>query len=46
MTQDALDQINEKKYATELRSRGVTTITAFGIAFRGKEMLLKQSEPI
>jgi len=41
MAQDALDQINKKKYATELRSRGVQAITAFGIAFRGKEMVLK-----
>lgn len=41
MAQDALDQINKREYATELRSCGVTKITAFGIAFRGKEMVLK-----
>lgn len=41
MAQDALEQIIRKEYAAELRSRGVINITAFGIAFRGKEMLLK-----
>jgi len=38
---DALDQINNKKYATQLQARGVTQIYAYGIAFRGKELLVK-----
>ncbi|MCL4229308.1 PD-(D/E)XK nuclease domain-containing protein [Candidatus Dependentiae bacterium] len=38
------EQIREKQYAHELRRRGITTIAGFGIAFQGKEVLLKQTE--
>jgi predicted AAA-ATPase/PD-(D/E)XK nuclease superfamily protein len=38
----ALEQIHAKQYAQELKNRGIHTITAFGIAFKGKEVLLKQ----
>ncbi len=34
--QRALDQIKEKKYAQELRERGIKSIKLFGIAFSGK----------
>lgn len=40
----AVQQIQEKHYAHELRCRGITKITGFGIAFQGKEVLLKQAE--
>lgn len=42
--ENALQQIQEKQYAQELQKRGITAITAFGIAFKGKEVLLKQQE--
>lgn len=34
----ALNQINEKKYETELWSRGVETIFKYGVAFSGKRV--------
>ena len=34
----ALDQINEKKYETELCSRGISTIFKYGVAFSGKRV--------
>ncbi len=37
---EALQQIEDRKYETELRSRGVKTITKLGIAFKGKECLV------
>jgi predicted AAA-ATPase/PD-(D/E)XK nuclease superfamily protein len=40
----ALEQIHAKQYAQELKKRGIQTITAFGIAFKGKEVLLRQEE--
>jgi predicted AAA-ATPase/PD-(D/E)XK nuclease superfamily protein len=40
----ALEQIHDKQYAQNLKKRGIQTITAFGIAFKGKEVLLKQEE--
>jgi predicted AAA-ATPase/PD-(D/E)XK nuclease superfamily protein len=39
----ALEQIHAKQYAQNLKRRGVHEITAFGIAFQGKELLLKQA---
>lgn len=33
----ALKQIDEKRYDTELKSRGITEIVKYGIAFSGKE---------
>jgi len=37
----ALEQIHTKQYVRDLARRGIQTITAFGIAFKGKEVLLK-----
>jgi hypothetical protein len=37
----ALKQIDEKKYEQELRERGVKEILKLGIAFQGKEVLIK-----
>jgi hypothetical protein len=37
----ALEQINRKNYAAELRSQGLASIALFGIACHGKEVLLK-----
>ena len=34
----ALNQINEKKYETELCSRGISTIFKYGVAFSGKRV--------
>lgn len=39
--QKALEQIEEKKYAHELKKRGIKTVLALGIAFKGKQVLLK-----
>jgi hypothetical protein len=38
----ALEQIKAKRYDQELKKRGIQTITYFGIAFKGKEVLLLQ----
>jgi predicted AAA-ATPase/PD-(D/E)XK nuclease superfamily protein len=38
----ALEQIRTKQYVQNLKRRGIQTITAWGIAFLGKKVLLKQ----
>jgi hypothetical protein len=40
--QKALDQLEEKKYETELQQMGITNITKIGIAFDGKKTLVKE----
>ncbi len=40
--EDALKQIEEKKYATELEAAGITDILKLAIAFRGKELWIRQ----
>ena len=40
--QKALEQIEEKKYETELQQMGVKDITKIGIAFDGKRTLVKE----
>jgi PD-(D/E)XK nuclease superfamily protein len=40
----ALEQIRTKGYAQNLKRRSIQTITAFGIDFKGKEVLLKKDE--
>ncbi|HJC74364.1 MAG TPA: hypothetical protein H9697_05395 [Candidatus Mediterraneibacter faecavium] len=44
--QNALDQIREKDYAREMIENGVPEerIRAYGFAFRGKEVLIEESE--
>jgi hypothetical protein len=41
---NALKQIQAKQYVQDLKKRGVTLVTSFGIAFKGKKVLLKQEE--
>ncbi len=41
LAQAALDQIQKKKYETEMHSTGVNTVIRMGIAFRGKEVVVK-----
>ena len=36
--QIALNQINDRKYDTEMRAKGITTIIKYGIAFCGKRV--------
>ncbi|MGN1406434.1 MAG: AAA family ATPase [Erysipelotrichaceae bacterium] len=43
LAEKALNQINEKKYDTELKSLGIQAIIKIGIAFRGKEATIKRS---
>ncbi len=38
LAQEALDQINERKYDTEMITHGVTTIFKYGVAFSGKNI--------
>lgn len=38
----ALEQIEEKQYEAELKSRGITKIIKLGIAFDGKKVLVQQ----
>jgi len=39
--QNALEQIKTKNYVQELKNRGVKKIQLLGIAFQGKNILLK-----
>ncbi len=41
-SQDALRQIRDKKYASELRAHGVAQIIALGIACSGKDLLVQE----
>ena len=43
LADSALRQINEKKYDTELRDAGVCSIIKIGIAFRGKNAVVKRN---
>lgn len=38
LSETALQQINEKKYDTELITAGVKTIYKYGVAFSGKKV--------
>lgn len=38
MSETALQQINDKKYETELTAAGVKTIYKYGVAFIGKKV--------
>lgn len=42
LAEEALKQIDEKKYGAELLEAGVCEITKIGIAFRGKEAVVKK----
>lgn len=41
LSAEALDQINDKRYDTEMRSEGVESILKLGIAFSGKKVRIK-----
>lgn len=43
LAENALKQIDEKKYETELMAEGVKDIVKIGIAFRGKEVVVKRA---
>lgn len=43
LAEKALCQIDEKKYDTELRNAGVHSIIKMGIAFRGKNAVVKRA---
>ena len=43
LAEKALEQIDEKKYDTELLDSGVTDIVKIGIAFRGKNAVVKKN---
>lgn len=43
LADSALRQIEEKRYDTELRNAGVTSIVKIGIAFRGKNAVVRQA---
>ena len=40
--EEALKQIEEKQYSTELLDRGINNIITLGIAFHGKNVLVRQ----
>ncbi len=40
----ALKQIEDRKYETDLRARGIENVRKYGFAFRGKEVLILESE--
>ena len=44
LADSALQQIEAKKYDTELRDNGVTSIISIGIAFRGKSAVVRRGE--
>jgi len=41
---NALQQIEEEKYATELKHRGISKIIKLGVAFQGKKVLVKEGK--
>ena len=41
LSMEALDQIYDKGYDTEMREEGVTNILKFGIAFSGKKVNIR-----
>ena len=41
LSAEALNQINEKGYDTEMRAEGITDIIKFGIAFSGKRVKIR-----
>lgn len=43
--EDALKQIQDRKYATELTASGITEILEIAVAFRGKELWVKHRKP-
>ena len=43
LADEALNQIEEKKYDAELKSLGITNIIKIGIAFRGKNAIVKRA---
>ena len=46
LAQEALKQINEKRYDTEFRNMGIVEIRKIGIAFRGKTAAVKMDSPV
>ena len=46
LADEALTQIEERQYDTELKSLGVSEIIKIGIAFRGKKAVVKQSNAV
>lgn len=38
LAQTALNQINDQKYDTEMKRRGITTVIKYGVAFSGKNV--------
>lgn len=41
LSADALRQIDEKSYETEMRAAGILEIVKIGMAFRGKDILVR-----
>jgi hypothetical protein len=42
LANEALRQINERRYDTELLDTGITSVHKIGIAFRGKNAVVKK----
>ena len=40
LAQEALNQINERQYDTELKTHGITTIFKYGVAFSDKNVAI------
>ena len=40
LAQEALNQINERQYDTEMRTHSIVTIFKFGVAFSGKHVAI------
>lgn len=43
LAENALQQIDEKKYDTELRDAGINSIIKIGIAFQGKNAVVRRA---
>ena len=41
LAEEALNQINDKKYDTQLKAQGIFNVIKIGIAFRGKKAIVK-----
>lgn len=45
VAKEALDQIEKKKYDTEMKARGIGCILKYGVAFKGKHIEIVTSKP-
>jgi len=46
LAEEALQQIEDRSYKTEMQNRGINNIVCYGIAFAGKDALVKLKDSV